>query len=312
MADVRYLVPYQVDVIAKDATTSKPIQNTFYFKTGLASSSPPIYGAPVAGSSSQVTLLTSFITNWEANIVPLLSDRWELPTYRIRAILGKQYASPTLAISAVSLGTPVTISTSGPHGYASGEQVSVQGVTTPAAINGNWVITVTSTTSFTLDGSSVAGSWSNNGTVQLVTGRLQFLYADLYETNTAATGGVTGDALPPYVSIDVRRINDYTGRHFRSRFGLGLIGEADQTNGALTNAAVTALSGGLSSFIAAYSNGGSDTGFSGDSRHYVLSRAVALSQASPYTSSNGFTAPVTAFLFRTRLGSQVSRKGRLT
>lgn len=313
MATIRYLVPYQLDVIAKDLTSTKPIQNTFYLKTGLQSVSPPTYGAPIAGGGNNATLLASFVTNWEANIMPLLSVKYVQPTYRLRAILGKQYASPILALSGLTPGNPVVLNTSGPHNLTTGDTVFVAGVTTPGTVNGNWTITVISSTSFSLDGSNIAGSWSNNGTVQRVTGRLQFLYADLTETNTAAVGGIAGDALPAYCSVDVRRINAYTGRHFRSRWGMGIIGEADQQNGTLTGAAITALVAALdnTAFNSAYPNGGTDAGGSGDSRHYVLSRAVALSQASPFTVSNTFSAPVEQFIFRARLGSQVSRKGKL-
>lgn len=313
MAVIRYLVPYQLDVIARDLTSNKPIQNTFYLKTGIQSVSPPSYGAPIAGGGNQNTLLASFVANWEANIMPLLSVKYVTPTYRIRAILGKQYASPVLPIAGLVPGNPVSVSTSGPHNLSTGNTVFLAGVGTPGTVNGNWVITVLSPTTFTLDGSNIAGSWSNNGIVQMVTGRLQFLYDDLAETNTGAVGGIAGDALPSFCSVDVRRINSYTGRHFRSRWGMGIIGEADQLNGTLTGAAITALVAALgpTTFNAGYPNGGTDSGGSGDSRHYVVSRAVALSQASPFTVSNTFSAPVDQFIFRARLGSQVSRKGRL-
>lgn len=310
MVAVRYLVPYQVDIKGKEISTNKPIENTLYYRCGAQAVSPPAYGAPVPGSSSTQTLLTNIISLWEAQMVPLLSENYGLSEYVLRAIVGKQYTSPLLSISGASIGTPVTISTSGPHNLASGEMVSITGVSSPAGLNANWQVTVVNTTSFSLDGSSFTGTWSGNGQVQKVTGRLTLSYEDMLINGSTAEGDVSGGALPAYCSVSIRRLAQHPGRNFRSRIGFGIIGEDSQTNGVLTGAYISSLTTALTNLNAGLSNGGSDAS-SGLSAQQALSRKLALGQISPFSSSVPFCSQIQNYGFRTRLGSQVSRKGRI-
>jgi hypothetical protein len=55
-----------------------------------------------------------------------------------------------VAISTVALGPPITITTAAPHGFETGQRVTIAGVTAVAAANGTWTVTVTNPTSFTL------------------------------------------------------------------------------------------------------------------------------------------------------------------
>lgn len=70
-----------------------------------------------------------------------------------------------LGISNVAPGTPVAITTSAPHGLASGDYVQINNVVGPTAINNQWQITSTGSSSFTLNGSSDATAWVSGGTV---------------------------------------------------------------------------------------------------------------------------------------------------
>ncbi|HXB69951.1 MAG TPA: neuraminidase-like domain-containing protein [Candidatus Acidoferrales bacterium] len=57
----------------------------------------------------------------------------------------------------------IAITTAAPHGYQTGMRVSISGVLGNAVANGTSTITVTSPTSFTLNGSSGNGDWTSGG-----------------------------------------------------------------------------------------------------------------------------------------------------
>jgi hypothetical protein len=80
------------------------------------------------------------------------------------------YALTLQASSTVSAMTGanalIAVTTSAAHGLVTNDIVQISGVATPAgAANGQWVITVTSTTAFTLNNSLGSGTWSSGGTV---------------------------------------------------------------------------------------------------------------------------------------------------
>ena len=69
------------------------------------------------------------------------------------------------AITGASDASPIAITTAQPHGYQTGQQVSIAGVLGNTAANGTFTITVvTSPTSFTLTGSAGNGTWTSGGT----------------------------------------------------------------------------------------------------------------------------------------------------
>lgn len=60
--------------------------------------------------------------------------------------------------------SPIVITTIGSHGLTTGDSVFIQGVAGNAAANGQWVITVLSTTTFSLQGSEGDGTYIGGGT----------------------------------------------------------------------------------------------------------------------------------------------------
>ena len=66
-------------------------------------------------------------------------------------------------ITAASNAPTIAITTAAPHGFQTGMHVSISGVLGNTAANGKFTITVTSPTSFTLDGSSGNGAWISGG-----------------------------------------------------------------------------------------------------------------------------------------------------
>lgn len=71
----------------------------------------------------------------------------------------------SLSVSGATNATPIEITTSAAHGLSTGDRVTVASVGGNTAANGNWAITVTSTTKFTLDGSVGANDFTTGGTV---------------------------------------------------------------------------------------------------------------------------------------------------
>ena len=69
-----------------------------------------------------------------------------------------------LAVTAASNASPIAITTAA-HGLVTGNRVSISGVTGNPAANGTHVITVTSPTAFTLNGTTGAGTYTGGGIV---------------------------------------------------------------------------------------------------------------------------------------------------
>ena len=75
------------------------------------------------------------------------------------------WSGNSLSITAATNTTPITITTASPHGYTTGQTVSIIGATGNPVINNPWVISVTGSTTFTLSGSTAGGTYTGNGVV---------------------------------------------------------------------------------------------------------------------------------------------------
>lgn len=313
MPAVRYLVPYELAIHAVDLASGKPVTN-IWFGSSAASTAipPPNYGDPVPASDTSFVLST-FQTLYEANILPLLNANYKLRDYTVRAIIGKQYGTPFRSISAVISGSPTTIQTSSPHGYATGNRVSVTGVATPTGVNGSWVITVVDASTFTLDGSTSGGAWSGAGQVQRIQGTLQLQYADQAVLAASAVGGITGDALPLFATASVRRISSGVGRNFRSRLSLSPFSEADALNGRWTTTFKTAMATALGTmFSGNWNNDGTGTLSVNQMFTLVVSKQQAFAQVSPFTSKTAWAKVLGSYVLQPNQGSLTRRKPRLT
>lgn len=65
-----------------------------------------------------------------------------------------------LTISAATTATPIAATTSTAHGYSTGDEVFISGGLVMTAINGSFTITVTGSTTFTLDQSIGSGTYT--------------------------------------------------------------------------------------------------------------------------------------------------------
>jgi membrane protease YdiL (CAAX protease family) len=68
-------------------------------------------------------------------------------------------------VAAATNTTPIEVTTSGDHGFATGDTVVVDGVEGNTAANGSWTATVRSDTTLVLDGSEGSGAYAGGGTV---------------------------------------------------------------------------------------------------------------------------------------------------
>ena len=81
----------------------------------------------------------------------------------------KQYtvldaANPRAIASSVNA-TPIEVTTAAPHGYATGDKVSINGHLVNTNANGSWAVTVTGPTTLELDGSVGNGIGGATGTI---------------------------------------------------------------------------------------------------------------------------------------------------
>lgn len=70
-----------------------------------------------------------------------------------------------LSITAATNASPIAITTATPHGYTTGQTVSIVGGAGNLIMNQPWVITVTGPTTFTLQGSTGNGTYTGGGVV---------------------------------------------------------------------------------------------------------------------------------------------------
>lgn len=64
-------------------------------------------------------------------------------------------------VNAATAAAPIVITTSAAHGFSTGDLIKITGGTGSTNLNGTWVVTVTSTTAFQLDGSSGSGTYTS-------------------------------------------------------------------------------------------------------------------------------------------------------
>lgn len=81
-------------------------------------------------------------------------------------------------ITGATNASPIAITTSGDHGWANGDSVTITGVLGNTAANGTFTITSTGATTFTLDSSTGSGAYTSGGTAE------RNKYCSLYYDNT--------------------------------------------------------------------------------------------------------------------------------
>jgi hypothetical protein len=104
-----------------------------------------------------------------------------------------------VAVSAATNASPIAVTTA-THGLTTGDTVYISGVTGNTAANGQWQVTVTGGTTFTLDGSTGNGTYGTGGTAYRLTSALTErvpTYIEGWETRLLVDtfGGTAGTTL---------------------------------------------------------------------------------------------------------------------
>ena len=124
-----------------------------------------------------------------ASAAPLLQS--------VRDAVAKAVAVNALAVTGISNTAPIKVTTASSHGLAPGDTVLIFGVTGNTAANGAFTITVTTSTAFTLDGSTGSGAWAGDGTVTTdLAGAIQTVVI----AAVAAATGVSADVTTPVLN----------------------------------------------------------------------------------------------------------------
>lgn len=122
--------------------------------------------------------------------------------------------SSTLAITKASNSAPIRITTSTVHGLATGNKVNIYGVGGNTKANGQWTVTVLTTTTFSLNNSSGNGAHKGNGTVLKTMGSIRFsnlqVPTDSKVVRRQILRNTDGQALTFYVDIDTTDLTSTT------------------------------------------------------------------------------------------------------
>jgi hypothetical protein len=155
-----------------------------------------ILSAPAGG---QLALLNTSVTTYGS---------YAEGTYHVALPTGPTYANTaalsippsatvgTVSATANSAGL-IKITTSSAHGLTTGDYAFITGVGGTTESNGAWVVTVTNSTQFTLDGSVYANAYTSGGTV----------YTPTVAEFTADASGTASDADPNTVTVVVTSLS---------------------------------------------------------------------------------------------------------
>ena len=130
------------------------------------------------------------------------------------------YNNPLFAISNATNASPIAITTSGNHGLSTGQLVGISGVLGNTAANGQFIVTVTGTNTFTLNSSTGNGAYLSGGFVSIPGGMPVTPVsgpAGFFEGTTVvlATGndGVTSDLGINFTSLSANFSTNLIGKH---------------------------------------------------------------------------------------------------
>ncbi len=100
-----------------------------------------------------------------------------------------------LAISGATNAGPIVITTGSAHGLVTGDEVFIWGVAGNTAANGYWKVTVLTTTTFSLDGSTGNGAYSAGMDFVIKLNSFEFLGDIDAGARVALSGALTGKAI---------------------------------------------------------------------------------------------------------------------
>lgn len=304
MATFGNMVVLEARLEAADLKSGKPISNILYCRNVDNGTG---YGSTLTGSNL-TTAAASIRGIWVNNVIPLLSENYQLSRTLVRTIVGRRWMQPMIPIVGVAPTlTDTQIITSSPHRLSVGNSVYIQGVPSPITTNGLWTVTRVVTANEFAINTIVGFSSPGGGTMQWAAGAQEFAYGDQAEYNGTDLGAVSGDAYPLYVTVSFRRPNPGIGRNWRSRVSVSIIPESAGVDGRLTSVALTAWELAGTGMDNSMGGGGAITVFNGS-----VSKNLAFSGPLVFTESNSWFKFNTDWIPQPNFGSLTRRKPRLT
>lgn len=120
--------------------------------------------------------------------------------------------SLSATVAGATNASPIVITTSAAHGFATGDTVDVSGVTGNTAANGEWTIAVVNATRFSLTGSAGNGAYAGGGTAVDTSLTPQFQIPSDGDDEFAATVNAAFEALADRTQFLCRRLRNGTYR----------------------------------------------------------------------------------------------------
>lgn len=173
--------------------------------------------AQVVATQNPQTLISNFGYGplVEAATLACLAGGTVLALRATSAAAGSVANGTTGSITSASSANPSVITTTAPHNLASGQIVTISGVTVNTVVNGTWVITVLSATTFSVpvagSGSGSGGTWTATGATYTGTGTSAITVTgtpndDYFVQLLVVTGGTISTAgITFQVSLDAGR-----------------------------------------------------------------------------------------------------------
>lgn len=315
-AFIKYRVPYEVTVKGVDAASGKDIANVFYYRCGVQAVAPPAYGTDIPNTDTDFFASALRLDAWNTDIFPLMSVNYHPTQWEVKEITGWTTLGPAVPIQDASNATPIQITTVNPHGLLTGQSVTVSGAAGNTAANGAWVVTKVNNRTFTLNGSGGNGAYvpfSGVFSVSVTAPRFTYGGIGIYESITGF-GTVAGDAIQLVSTMSVRKLTPNAGRKWRGGTRWSPIAESDNVNGTCTDARHAIRVANLEHFRATGISTLAGGGGANQENMFLgfVSKNLAFSQPTPFTTDATWFAFCSAYLPRQNEGILRRRKPKLT
>ena len=197
--------PTVVDQATGSGQYGTPTDNRLLFQVGRGDDGQDANSSLI--TDSQGVWTTSHRQRGVANVYLRLNYRKEAfengPPKLSFDVYGKPVYDPRIetirTVTVASNATPIVVTTSVSHSYATGDVIRVRDVVGNGAANGEWIITVLTATTFELDGSAGSGAYTSGGEC------FRLVWTDNAALCTAdylVTSKIRGGFGAPYSEID--------------------------------------------------------------------------------------------------------------
>ena len=164
--DVRMLL-HDTQVVGGETFTNA-------YLLGTAGTTGNMLGEPYRTLYSKITGASKRVQPNVRVVLPLdtsvlIPETYNIVDFSEPELIEERSAGTQIAITSTDTSTPIVVTTATPHGLSTGTEGAVSGVANTSAPWGNWYVTVTGTTTFTLNGSASDGISGSGGAFYVAT-----------------------------------------------------------------------------------------------------------------------------------------------